>query len=75
MTYDYIKRSYSFQPEVGRRVRHTVTKQDGEIKREHPGQAHYVMVRFDGSKFSLPCYPGELEYIDNAISAADGAKS
>lgn len=64
--YDYIKRTYSFQPELGRRVRSTVTKQEGEIKRESPSQGHYVMVRFDGGKFSLPCHPGELEYVTAA---------
>lgn len=64
MTYDYIKRNYAFQPEIGRRVRHAVTKGEGEIRREKPGSGQYVQVRFDGQKFSLPCHPGELEYID-----------
>jgi hypothetical protein len=61
--YDYIKRTYAFQPEVGRRVRHTVTKQEGEIKRESLSSGQYVQVRFDGKKFNLPCHPGELEYV------------
>lgn len=63
MAYDYIKRTYDFKPEVGRRVRHTVTNNDGVIAREAPGMSHYVQVKFDGKKFSLPCHPGELAYI------------
>ena len=73
MAYDYIKRSYAFQPEIGRRVRHTVTKGEGVIARESPGQAHYVRVRFDGKKFSLPCHPDELEYIAALTQAEKGA--
>lgn len=60
--YDYIKRTYSFIPEVGRRVKHSVTGRAGEIRRESRSQGQYVMVRFDGLKHSLPCHPGELEY-------------
>lgn len=75
MSYDYIKRSYAFQPEIGRRVRHTVTKRDGRIGRESPSQGHYVQVWFDGQRFASPCHPGELEYIAApTVSAADGAK-
>jgi hypothetical protein len=67
MTYDYIKRTYSFQPEVGRRVRHAVTQEDGVIKREDKGMGHYVMVLFDGRKHALPCHPGELAYISETV--------
>ena len=63
MAYDYIKRAYQFQPVVGRRVRHTVTKREGKITREDKDHGHYVQVRFDGQKFALPCHPGELAYI------------
>lgn len=62
MSYEYIKRTYSFVPKVGRRVRHTVTTNYGVICPEDRSQGHYVMVKFDGKKFSLPCHPGELEY-------------
>ncbi len=48
MAYDYIKRTYAFQPEVGRRVRHTVTTREGVISRENKSQGHYVQVKFDG---------------------------
>lgn len=63
MAYDYIKRTYEFQPEVARRVRHTETKGEGVIAREDRSQAHYVQVKFDGKKFALPCHPSELQYI------------
>lgn len=64
MAYDYIKRTYDFQPEVGRRVRHTETNGEGVIQRERVGEGHYVQVRFDGKKHNLPCHPGSLEYTD-----------
>lgn len=68
MAYGYIKRAYAFQPQIGHRVQHTVTKKFGVIARESPGQAHYVRVRFDGQKFSLPCHPDELKYAEPAQS-------
>jgi hypothetical protein len=64
MAYDYIKRSYAFQPEVGRRVQHTVTKQCGTIAREGRSNQHRVRVKFDGQKFALPCHPGELQFLE-----------
>lgn len=63
MSYDYIKRRYSFVPVVGERVRHTVTGNYGVIAREDKSQGHYVMVRFDGRGFRSPCHPDELEKI------------
>jgi hypothetical protein len=63
MAYEYIKRTYSFQPEVGRRVRHLYTTNAGVITRENRSASHYVQVRFDGKTFSLPCHPDELEYV------------
>lgn len=70
MPYDYIKRMYDFQPEIGRRVRHTVTKRDGRIGREKPSHGHYVRVWFDGERFASNCHPGELEYIDAALTTS-----
>lgn len=63
MAYDYIKKNYSFAPEVGKRVRHTETKRTGVIGRESPSAGHYVQVKFDGQKFNLPCHPNSLEYV------------
>jgi hypothetical protein len=61
--YDYVKRTYQVNPRVGGRVTHLVTKRSGTIVREKPGQGHYVMVKFDGRKFSSPCHPTELDYL------------
>jgi hypothetical protein len=60
--YDYIKRTYPADPQVGGRVTHQVTKKSGTIARENKSQAHYVMVKFDGQKFSSPCHPTEFDY-------------
>lgn len=62
MTYDYVKRTYGVDPEPGQAVTHTVTGKGGVIARENKGQSHYVQVRFDGQRHTLPCHPTELEY-------------
>lgn len=62
MPYDYVKRTYSVSPQVGARVRHLETGRCGAIMRENKSQSHYVMVRFDGQKHSLPCHPTALDY-------------
>jgi hypothetical protein len=61
--YDYIKRTYRVDPQVGGRVKHQVTGRSGTIAREKKSQAHYVMVKFEGQKFSSPCHPSELDYL------------
>jgi hypothetical protein len=63
MPYDYIKKNYKFQPEVGRGVQHSVTKRFGRIAREDRGQGHYVQVKFQDDRHALPCHPDELSYI------------
>lgn len=63
MAYDYIKRAYEFQPEIGRRVRHDITGKEGVIGREDKSAGHHVQVKFDGTKHRRPCHPGELTYI------------
>ena len=63
MAYDYIKRAYNFDAEIGRRVRHTVTKGEGIIAREDRSAGHYVQVKFDTIKHARPCHPDELVYI------------
>lgn len=60
MSYEYIKRSYGVSPAIGQRVQHDVTRKFGLISRENKSSSHYVMVKFDGSKHSLPCHPLEL---------------
>lgn len=64
MAYEYIKRMYAFQPEVGRRVCHTEIDKCGVITRESKSAGHYVQVRFDGRKHPSPCHPGALVYIE-----------
>jgi hypothetical protein len=68
MSYDYIKRTYQVMPRVGDRVRHTETDKLGTIAREKPSAGHYVQVRFDGQKHSLPCHPTALEYLGRAVA-------
>lgn len=68
MSYDYIKRTYRFQPKVGGRVQHTVTNRIGTITRESKSAGHYVQVRFDGQAHASSCHPMELAYIGGAIS-------
>lgn len=61
LTYDYVRRMYGVDPQVGQQVRHLVTNQVGSIARPRSPE-HYVHVRFDGSRNVLPCHPTELEY-------------
>lgn len=60
--YDYVRRTYGVDPIPGRRVTHNETGKSGVIVHERKSAAHYVHVRFDGSKFSLPCHPNALNY-------------
>jgi len=62
MQYEYIRRTYDVAPVVGQRVTHAVTRKSGVIAREDKSQGHYVKVRFDGQKHTLPCHPTELDY-------------
>lgn len=74
MAYDYVKRMYGVDPIVGARVRHTElqgARSFGTIAREKPALGHYVMVRFDGQNFALPCHPTALDY--SPSSGGEGA--
>lgn len=70
--YDYIQRTYGKTPKVGGLVRHTVTENYGRVTKEDRSSGHYVQVRFEGRKFSVPCHPDELEYCvqDDRIAMA-----
>ena len=64
MAYEYVKEHYGVNPEVGMRVTFNekgCARKEGVIvgKRVYD---HYVHVRFDGSKFDVPCHPKSLEY-------------
>lgn len=61
--YAYVRRAYGVTPTPGQRVRHQVTDRQGVITRERASAAHYVQVRFDGQKHTLPCHPTELDYL------------
>ena len=62
MSYDYVRQAYGLNPVVGRRVRHNEIDKWGTICRENKGQSHYVMVKFDGRRHSVPCHPKALDY-------------
>ena len=64
MAYEYVKQAYGVRPEIGMRVTFNekgCARKKGVIvgKRAYD---HYVHVRFDGSKFDVPCHPLSLEY-------------
>lgn len=61
--YDYIKRAYGFNAEIGKRVQHTENLREGVIAREDRSAGHYVQVKFDGMNHARPCHPDELRYI------------
>ena len=65
MAYDYIKQMYGTAFEPGQRVTHAEIKKSGQVTKEDRSQAHYVQVRFDDRKFSVPCHPGELTILVN----------
>lgn len=63
MAYEYISRAYDLDYAPGDRVRHTVTKNEGTVKRERRSHAHYVNVRFDTYRHNSLCHPDQLEKI------------
>ncbi|HEX9947377.1 MAG TPA: hypothetical protein VGA98_07550 [Allosphingosinicella sp.] len=66
--YDYIRERYGLIFISPRRVKHTVTKREGEIEPRRNRAGHYVHVRFDGDSEGLPCHPEELEHVPpNAV--------
>lgn len=63
MAYDYIRNYYGIGFNVGERVKHRVLQKNGNVTREDKGNSHYVMVKMDGRKHSVPCHPEELEKV------------
>ena len=61
MAYEYVKKFYGVNPEVGMRVTTQDGKKSGMVvaKRSYD---HYVHVRFDGQKHDVPCHPLDLVY-------------
>lgn len=74
MHYMYVRKAYGVKPVTGERVHHPVVKKNGTIARENKSQSHYVMVKFDGSKFASPCHPTELEYLGPAERSCHGSE-
>lgn len=64
--YPYIKTMYGTDFRVGMRVRFEESRgddmaRDGTVDEESPKHGtHYVMVKFDGELWPLPCHPGSL---------------
>jgi len=72
MAYEYVKQYYGVPVEVGQRVRMKdkhCSVRDGVVvgKRTYD---HYVHVRFDGRKFSVPVHPLDLDYAPEGAVAA-----
>jgi hypothetical protein len=66
LAYEYVKRAYGVNPEVGMRVTFNekgCARKEGVIVGKRAEEYdHYVHVRFDGTKFDVPCHPTSLEY-------------
>lgn len=59
--YEYVNRYYGLQVRPGMRVTTEDGKKSGFVMRKR-GYDHYVHVKFDGSKFDVPCHPMDLKY-------------
>lgn len=63
MPYDYVRRAYGVDPQIGQPVKLENSSKVGTVAREDLSMAHYVMVRFDGQRHASPCHPTSLEYL------------
>jgi hypothetical protein len=61
MSYEYVKQYYGVNCEPGKRVTSTDGKKSGTIARKRCYD-QYVYVKFDGTKFDVPCHPMDLVY-------------
>jgi hypothetical protein len=61
VAYEYVKSYYGVNPEPGQRVTTKDKQKSGTIARKK-SYDQYVYVTFDGSGFSVPCHPLDLEY-------------
>jgi hypothetical protein len=62
MAYEYVKQHYGVNPVPGQRVIGPNGKMSGIIARRR-SYDHYVYVKFDGTKHSVPCHPLDLTYL------------
>lgn len=68
MAYEYIKRAYGVDPQIGQRITHRGKL--GVIVRP-VGDPHYLRVRFDGRKHADNVHPtDDVEYSPAALAAA-----
>lgn len=65
--YEYVNRYYGLRVKPGMRVTTMDGKKTGTVVRKYCYD-HYVHVKFDGTKFDVPCHPQELVY-DSSIDA------
>jgi hypothetical protein len=67
--YDYVRRTYGVPAYVGVRVRSG--QREGVLVRA-TSDLHYVHIRFNDRKFSVPCHPtDELEYLVERRAATE----
>lgn len=62
--YDYVRKCYGVNPVIGARVTSKEDKKSGVIVRKQ-SYDQYVHVKFDGTKFDVPCHPLDLDYSPN----------
>lgn len=66
--YDYVRKMYGVPAYIGARVRYN--DREGVIMRART-DLHYVHIRFDGTKFTVPCHPtDEIEYLPVTAAGA-----
>lgn len=65
--YEYARSQYGVPAYIGVKV--SLGKKQGVIVSAR-SQLHYVHVRFDGQKHSVPVHPAELEYRVDGVAAS-----
>jgi hypothetical protein len=63
MSMEYVRKTYGVPAKRGMAVE-TDYRRGKEKKGAVAAATHYVMVRFEGRNFSVPCHPTELVYFD-----------
>lgn len=61
MSYEYIRKTYGVEFEVGQRVQSKDGKYRGTVVSNTNRQEHYAYVRIDGRKHSDPFHPMDLK--------------
>ena len=66
--YKYVRTTYGVPAYVGKRVR-VENGKEGVLVRAS-SDLHYVHIRFDGTKFSVPAHPTDVEYLSEVAADA-----